>query len=132
MARRRGTTNAPSPQRPPRHWRTRKDPFETTWPCVVQWLEAEPHRTAKELFERLRREHPGVFLPGQLRTLQRRVKEWRQLAARRLLFADPIGPSQDAPASVTTVPELPQGQAQLDAAQPGHDPDRVLVMTGSD
>ena len=47
-------------KRPPRHWRTRKDPFETTWPRVVEWLEAEPHRTAKELFGRLRREHPGA------------------------------------------------------------------------
>ena len=57
-------------QRPPRHWRTRQDPFETSWPRIVQWLETEPHRTAKELFDRLRREQPGVFLPGQLRTLQ--------------------------------------------------------------
>ena len=24
-------------KRPPRHWRTRKDPFETTWPRVVEW-----------------------------------------------------------------------------------------------
>ncbi len=86
-------------KRPPRHWRTRQDPFETTWPRVVEWLEAEPHRTAKELFDRLRREHPGMFLPGQLRTLQRRVKDWRRLAARRLVFADPIGASQGAAAS---------------------------------
>ena len=58
--------------RPPRHWRTRQDPFETTWPRIVQWLEAEPHRTAKELFDRLRREQPGAFSlafsPDQLRT----------------------------------------------------------------
>ena len=54
-------------KRPPRHWRAREDPFETTWPRVVEWLEAEPDRTAKELFDRLRREHPGMFLPGQLR-----------------------------------------------------------------
>ena len=86
-------------KRPPRHWRTRRDPFETTWPRVVEWLEAEPHRTAKELFDRLRREHPGMFPPGQLRTLQRRVKDWRRLAARRLVFADPIGASGGAAAS---------------------------------
>ena len=43
-------------------------------PRVVEWLDAEPHRTAKEIFDRLRREHPGMFLPGQLRTLQRRVQ----------------------------------------------------------
>ena len=52
-----------------------------------------------EPFDRLRREHPGMFLPGQLRTLQRRVKDWRRLAARRLVFADPIGASQGAAAS---------------------------------
>lgn len=73
--------------RPPRHWRTRKDPFEVTWPRVVAWLEAEPDRTAKELFERLRNEPTADVRDGQLRTLQRRIKEWRRLAARRLLFA---------------------------------------------
>ena len=34
--------------------RTWRDPaFETTWPCVVEWLGAEPHRTAtlKKLYE---------------------------------------------------------------------------------
>jgi hypothetical protein len=76
--------------KPPRHWRTRKDPFEATWPRVVTWLESEPDRTAKELFARLREERPGAFTAGQVRTLQRRVKEWRTLAARRLVFAEPL------------------------------------------
>jgi hypothetical protein len=75
--------------KPPRHWRTRKDPFEAVWPRVLVWLEAEPDRTAKELFERVRGEEPTTFSAGQLRTLQRRVKEWRRLAARRLVFAEP-------------------------------------------
>ena len=118
-------------KRPPRHWRTRRDPFETTWPGVVQWLEAEPQRTAKELFERLQREHPGMFVPGQLRTLQRRVKDWRRLAARRLLFADPTGQSQDAPVSVTTVPELHPHDAEPDPAQSDHDQGVVLAMTAT-
>ncbi len=90
-------------KRPRRYWRTRRDPFETTWPSVVQWLEAEPHRTGKELFERLRRKHPGMFLPGQLRTLQRRVRDWRRLAARRLLFTDPVGAAENAAAPSSTV-----------------------------
>jgi hypothetical protein len=42
--------------KPPRHWRTRKDPFEATWPRVVTWLESELNRTAKELFTRLHSE----------------------------------------------------------------------------
>ena len=73
-----------------RHWRTRTDPFEDTWPRVVIWLETEPDRTAKELFARLRGERPDDFHVGQLRTFQRRVQEWRRLAARRLVFAEPL------------------------------------------
>lgn len=79
--------------RPARDWRTRKDPFETAWPRVRAWLEAEPDRIGKELFERLQCEQPRVFPDGQLRTFQRRVKEWRQAAARQLVFASS---SQDA------------------------------------
>ena len=75
--------------KPARHWRTRQDPFRDVWPCVVTWLETEPDRTAQELFERLQLEYKGLFVDGQLRTLQRRIKEWRRIAARRLVFAHP-------------------------------------------
>jgi hypothetical protein len=73
--------------RPARDWRTRKDPFESAWPYVRAWLEAEPDRVGKDLFARLQSELPGVFPDGQLRTFQRRVREWRQAAARHLVFA---------------------------------------------
>jgi hypothetical protein len=79
--------------KPPRYWRTRPDPFHDVWPRVVTWLETEPDRGARELLERLQLEAPGNFTEGQLRTLQRRVKEWRKLAARRLLFATAETPS---------------------------------------
>lgn len=78
------------PTRPPRHWRSRIDPFESVWPHVKAWLEAEPDRDAKELFHRLQLESPGTFSDGQLRTLQRRVKEWHQTAIRKLVFPGPI------------------------------------------
>lgn len=73
--------------KPERYWRTRKDPFEGVWAEVLLWLECEPNRTAKELFARLQDEHTGTFPDGQLRTLQRRVKEWRRAAAQRLVFS---------------------------------------------
>ena len=82
-------THASKPK-PERHWRTRKDPFAEVWPKVVLWLEQGPDQTATDLFARLRSEHPGRFKPGQVRTLQRRVRDWRAAAARRLLFiSDP-------------------------------------------
>ena len=102
-------------KRPPRHWRTRQDPFETTWPRIVQWLEAEPDRTAKELFDRLRREQPGSLLPGQLRTLQRRIRDWRRLAARRLLFTDPTASPQHVFGSPITGDE--RNQSTSDPAE---------------
>jgi hypothetical protein len=37
------------------------------------------------LFQRLREQTGEQFEPGQLRTLQRRVKEWRTEIARRLV-----------------------------------------------
>jgi hypothetical protein len=75
--------------RPRRDWRTRPDPFASVWPCVRTWLEAEPDRIGRELFMRLQGELPGVFPDGQLRTFQRRVREWRLAAARQLVFASP-------------------------------------------
>ncbi len=71
--------------RPARDWQTRVDPFEAVWPCVRTWLEAEPDRIGRELFVRLQRECPRVFPDGQLRTFQRRVREWRHAAARHLV-----------------------------------------------
>lgn len=61
----------------PRTWRTREDPFEGHWPEVVARLEDAPELEAKALFEDLCGRYPGRYQEGQVRTLQRRVKEWR-------------------------------------------------------
>ena len=71
----------------PRAWRTRKDPFEGVWPEILLWLQEEPEAPAKSLLERLHREYPGRFPKGQLRTLQRRIREWRRVLARQLVYA---------------------------------------------
>jgi hypothetical protein len=46
---------------------------------VVPLLEADDDGglEAKSVLEHLMREHPGKFEPGQLRTLQRRFRDWR-------------------------------------------------------
>jgi hypothetical protein len=53
------------------------------------WFEAEPWRTSAELFARLRTEHPDAYASGQLRTLQRRLKEWRRDMAHLMVFGRP-------------------------------------------
>jgi hypothetical protein len=67
----------PSQMRAPRTWRTRDDPFAEDWPEVVAKLTVAPELEAKTLFEDLCARHPGRYQPGQLRTLQRRIKAWR-------------------------------------------------------
>jgi len=70
----------------PRTYRTRVDPFEAVWPQVQQWLNEQPDANGKELFLRLQGSMAGTFAPGQLRTLQRRVKQWRSEIARQLVL----------------------------------------------
>lgn len=78
-------THMPKP-RAIRHWRTRRDPFEAVWPRIERWLETEPDRTATDLLARLRNEVDADFGDEVLRTLQRRVRRWRQIAARNLVL----------------------------------------------
>ena len=56
------------------------DPFADVWQSeVVPQLVADTDRRLQvlTLFRALCRRHPGRFQPGQLRTMQRRVREWR-------------------------------------------------------
>ena len=73
--------------RGPRHWRTREDPFEGVWGDVLMWLQAEPDATGKALMARLQSECPDRFTEAQLRTMQRRMKEWRGIMAKKLVYA---------------------------------------------
>ena len=67
----------PSELRKPRTWRTREDPFSEDWSEVEERLRAAPELEAKALFEDLVERHPGKYEEGQLRTFQRRVRQWR-------------------------------------------------------
>jgi hypothetical protein len=70
----------------PHDWRTREDAFEGVWYEVLDWLQQEPDVTGKNLLKRLQYKYPGRFVNGQLRTLQRRIKEWRKIMARELVY----------------------------------------------
>ena len=67
----------PSAMIKPRDWRTRPDPFVEHWPEVEARLREAPGLEAKTLLEWLADAYPDRYEPGQLRTLQRRVKTWR-------------------------------------------------------
>jgi len=67
----------PSDLKRPRTWRTRTNPFEEDWPYVVELLETVPELEAKTIFDLLVERSPGRYQEGQLRTLQRHVRQWR-------------------------------------------------------
>jgi hypothetical protein len=69
----------PSEMVKPHTWRTRADPFADVWEDEVERrLVDAPELEAKTLFEHLVAiSEPGRYEPGQLRTLQRRVHQWR-------------------------------------------------------
>ena len=72
-----------------RDYRTREDPFEGVWSEILSWLEKEPDATGQALFARLQEAHPGEFTDGQVRTLQRRVRKWRHIMAKQLIYNTP-------------------------------------------
>ena len=67
----------PSQLRKPHKWRTRPDPFADDWPEMKERLTDAPELEGKALFEDLLARKPEKYHAGQVRTFQRRVKQWR-------------------------------------------------------
>ena len=73
-------------KRKPRWWRTRSDPLEHVWPKMLIYLQEHPDASGKQILEALIHDHPDSVGPKQLRTLQRRLKSWRSVMARELVY----------------------------------------------
>ena len=84
-------------------WRTRPDPFDETWPWVLEQLGLNPRLEAKTLFQDLQRQYPGRFADGQLRTLQRRAECG---PAREVFFAQVHHPRRLAASDFTHCSDL--------------------------
>ena len=72
----------PSETKQERTWRTRPDPFNGVWEEEIEPLlqgEAAGKLKATTIIEWLEEHHPGKFSASQLRTLQRRLQDWRAL-----------------------------------------------------
>ena len=87
----------------PHHtWRTRPDPFEGVWCDVLSWLQEDPDASAVAFLGRLQEAEPDRFSRAHLRTLQRRVQQWRGIMAKKLVYATAGEPIAEPPA----MPEL--------------------------
>ena len=80
----------PGQLKQPRTYRTRKDPFAKDWSQLEQMLQAAPELEATTLFEWLGEQHPQRYQENQLRTLQRRVADWRALHQERLAVLEQV------------------------------------------
>lgn len=101
----------PSASKLSRHWRTRPDPFEGVWEQeLVPLLERDGKRVlqATTLLEWLEERHPGRFAAGQVRTLQRRVREWRAVHGpeREVYFEQKAVPGREAQLDFTHAKSL--------------------------
>ena len=70
----------PSETKTERRWRTRPDPFDGVWEEEILPLlqgEAAGRLRATTIIEWLEEKSPGRFSASQLRTLQRRLQDWR-------------------------------------------------------
>jgi len=101
----------PSQTKSPRVWRTRPDPFEKHWNTVVEPLLAKDEKAqlqATTVLEELKKADPELYTDKELRTLQRRVREWRafQGPAKEVIFPQEHRPGREAQSDFTHATEL--------------------------
>ena len=65
-------------------------------------MQAKPDATGKALMARLQSEHSDRFSKAQLRTIQLRLKEWRNIVAKELVYAG----AEATYAELDGIPEL--------------------------
>jgi len=101
----------PSQTKRARDWRTRVDPFVEVWDRDIAPLLAADARGVLDgttLIELLEERYPGRFAAGQLRTLQRRLRDWRaqQGPAKEVFFEQVHPPGREAACDFTHATEL--------------------------
>jgi transposase len=93
----------------PRTWKTRKDPFAEDWLQLKQMLERDQGLEAQTLMDWLIETYPERYRPNQVRTLRRRVHDWRVLEGperREVMFAQNIQPGESSQSDYTHCAEL--------------------------
>ena len=98
----------PSKQEP-RQWRTRADPLACWWESdVVPLLGSTPTLNAVTILEELQRRYPSEVSPALLRTLQRRLRQWRAQHGdeREVYFAQEHPPGRLGLSDFTDASEL--------------------------
>jgi hypothetical protein len=101
----------PSQAQRPHGWRTRRDPFAEVFDREIAPLLVLDERRlleARTLLGELERRHPGCFSTRHLRTLQRRLREWRALHGpeQEVYFPQEHPPGREAAFDFTSCNDL--------------------------
>lgn len=101
----------PSQTKKKRDYRTRPDPFAEVWDSdVVPLLEGDKARKlqARTVLDEIRKRYPGKFPRKLLRTMQRRLRDWRALNGpdREVVFPQDHPPGREVAFDFTHAGEL--------------------------
>lgn len=101
----------PSQSRRERDWRTRPDAFVEVWDTEVVPLlhrDSDGVLDATTLLEELEERHPGQYGPEKLRTLQRRLRDWRATEGpeRSVIFPQEHVPGREGAMDFTDCAQL--------------------------
>ncbi len=98
----------PSEMKQPHTWRKRPDPFAEHWSQLAEMLKNAPGLEAKTLMNYLLCQYPEQYNPGQFRTLQRRVRDWRAEygASKAVIFSQDIKPGKQSQSDFTCMNRL--------------------------
>ncbi len=69
----------PTQTKKQRNYNTRENPFIDVWEEIKQLIINNKRIQAKTIIKYLKKVYPGKFKDNQLRTLQRKIKEWKAL-----------------------------------------------------
>jgi hypothetical protein len=92
-----------------RYWRSRCDPFAAVWESeIVPLLQSAPRLMAITILRKLQEEHAGGFPDGVLRTLQRRIRQWRAMEgpAKEVFFPQDHAPGERGLSDFTDMGDL--------------------------
>lgn len=101
----------PAERKTPRTWRTRPDPFHEHFETeIVPLLRADQEGVleARTLLDEMQAKFPDRYKDGQLRTLQRRLRDWKAMEGREkeVFFPQEQLPGREAQVDFTHATEL--------------------------
>ena len=102
------TDRLPSESQETHAWKTRTDPFADDWPEIESMLKNAPGLQAKTIMNYLLEKKPPRHKPGQLRTLQRHIRQWRAQEGKNksVIFCQDIKPGRQSQSDFTWMNEL--------------------------